>query len=265
MPKDGEARRLADDVAYGPHARHRLDLYGPDNADVEPPLVVFFYGGGWDSGRKSQYTFVGRALAAAGFVVAVPDYRLTPEGRYPVFLEDCARATAWLQTHSADYGASTGPMGVAGHSAGAYNAVMTALASERLRAAGGAPDRIAAVAGLAGPYDFLPLDVEETRQAFGHVEALEQTQPVVRAGHARSDGPDYWLAHGLDDDVVKVANTKALSATLRGAGVTVEDHYYPDVSHAGVLVGLARPFRDDPPVYRDLTAFLRRRLTSSPA
>ena len=56
-------------------------------------MIVFFYGGSWDSGTKSGYAFVGRALAAQGFVVAIPDYRLVPQVRYPAFLEDNAAAS----------------------------------------------------------------------------------------------------------------------------------------------------------------------------
>ncbi len=55
-------------------------------------MAVFFYGGSWSSGKRADYKFVGEALASRGIVTVVADYRLSPEVRYPVFLQDSAQA-----------------------------------------------------------------------------------------------------------------------------------------------------------------------------
>jgi len=62
----GNFERRAD-LAYGADDRQRLDVYTPKNA-ADRPIIVFWYGGGWESGKKSQYRFVGAALADAGYV-----------------------------------------------------------------------------------------------------------------------------------------------------------------------------------------------------
>src|SRR3954471_6699526 len=72
------------DVAYGEHPRQRLDVYRPAQPGAGPaPLVVFFYGGNWDSGQRQDSRFVGQSLASQGIVAVVPDYRLFPEVRHP--------------------------------------------------------------------------------------------------------------------------------------------------------------------------------------
>mgnify|MGYP006191682469 CR=1 FL=1 len=71
-------------------------------------MVVFFYGGSWNSGSKDDYGFVGEALASRGIVVVIADYRLDPQVRYPAFLQDGAQAVAWTYQHIADYGADPG-------------------------------------------------------------------------------------------------------------------------------------------------------------
>ena len=58
------------------------------------PVVVFFYGGAWQSGNKGLYRFVAAALARRGYVAVLPDYRIYPEVRYPGFLEDGAQRRA---------------------------------------------------------------------------------------------------------------------------------------------------------------------------
>ncbi|HMO42745.1 MAG TPA: alpha/beta hydrolase, partial [Phenylobacterium sp.] len=138
-------------IAYGSGPRQRLDVYRPPEAgEAAAPLAVFFYGGSWRDGRRQDYGWVGRALAAEGFVTLVPDYRLYPEVAYPDFLEDGAGAIAWAVSHAAELGADPQRIVLVGHSAGAYNAVMLGLDGRYLDAAGVDPGAIRAVAGLAG-------------------------------------------------------------------------------------------------------------------
>ena len=83
-----------------------------------------------------MYRFVGTALAARGFVVAIPDYRVYPEVRFPGFLEDGARAMRWVRDNIAEYGGDPARIVVAGHSAGAHIAAMLAIDQPWLRAEG---------------------------------------------------------------------------------------------------------------------------------
>ncbi len=74
------ARLLLADQPYGRGPRQSLDIWVPENAGADDrlPVIVFFYGGGWDSGERDSYGFAGRALARRGFVVVILDYRLVP-------------------------------------------------------------------------------------------------------------------------------------------------------------------------------------------
>jgi acetyl esterase/lipase len=84
---------LEPDIAYGSDPRQKLDLYRPATPRADGKAVIFFYGGSWESGSKSDYLFVAQALAADGLVVIVPDYRLYPQVRFPTFVDDAAQAT----------------------------------------------------------------------------------------------------------------------------------------------------------------------------
>ena len=144
-------------LSYGEGARRRLDLYRPARTVGKLPVIVFFYGGSWQSGERADFGFVAARLARRGFLVAVPDYRVFPEVGFPGFLEDAAQAVAWMFDHAAGHGGDATSLFLMGHSAGAYNAVMLALAPDYLLTAGASAARLAGVIGLAGPYDFLPL------------------------------------------------------------------------------------------------------------
>jgi acetyl esterase/lipase len=253
-PKD-PAARAAQGVAYGPGPRQTLDVYGPRGGGGQAPVAVFFYGGSWDSGRRQDYNWVGRALASRGFVAIVADYRLYPEVRYPAFLEDGALAVKWAVQHAREYGGDPDRIVLVGHSAGAYNAVMLGLDPRYLREAGVDPAKVKAVAGLAGPYDFLPLEGAITRRTFGEAADLPTTQPLAHVGKT---SPAAFLATGDADTVVYPRNTAALARKLREAGVPVEERHYPGVDHIRMILALSRPLRGRAPVLDEMTDFLRR-------
>ena len=252
VPKDAGSQRVAEGVAYGAAPRQRLDVYAPVARQNDPRLVVvFFYGGAWSRGRREDYAFVGRALAAQGFAVVVPDYRLVPEVRFPDFLEDSAAAVRWTRENAAAFGGDGQRIILVGHSAGAYNAAMLALDPQWL-----GRDR-AAVRGfvtLAGPFDFLPLDDPATIAAFGAWPRPEETQPVF---YASDDDPPALLLHGAADHRVELRNSEALNAQLTAAGGRPEFVVYPDLGHIGVLTALARPLRHRAPVLDNIAAFVR--------
>jgi acetyl esterase/lipase len=241
---------VARGIAYGADPRQRLDVYAPIAAGSSPrPVIVFFYGGSWNSGVREGYGFVGRALASAGFVVVVPDYRLVPAVRFPAFLEDGAAAVRWTRAHAAEFRGDGDRLVLAGHSAGGYNAAMLAVDPRWLGA-----DRAAVrgLIGLAGPYDFLPFQQPSAVAAFGQWPRPTETQPV---SFVEANDPPALLLTGADDTIVRPRNSDALAAKLRAAGVPVERKDYVGLGHVGILTAIARPFRSRAPVLRDMIAF----------
>ncbi|WP_310539993.1 alpha/beta hydrolase [Phenylobacterium sp.] len=251
-PKD-PATRADTGVAYGPLSRQKLDVYAPRKSTALAPVAVFFYGGSWDSGRRQDYRWVGQALAAQGYLTIVPDYRIFPEVTYPSFLEDGAAAVRWAADHAKDLGGDPRRIVLVGHSAGAYNAVMLGFDTRYLQAQGVDPKAIRAVAGLSGPYDFIPIDGPVTRRTFGGAADLAATQP---SQYASRSGPAAFLATGDADRTVYPRNTKQLAAAIRAAGGQVEEKHYAGVDHAGSVLALSRPFRNRAPILADMTAFL---------
>jgi acetyl esterase/lipase len=246
----GGTRRVARDLAYGPQPRQKLDVYAPKGGAAGRPVLVFFYGGNWDSGDKHDYAFAGRALAELGFVAVLPDYTHTHERPYPAFMEDAGAALAWVAANIAAHGGDPARIAAAGHSAGAYIAITLALDPRW-----GAAAAIKAGVGLAGPYDFLPFDSPVTTRTFGHAGDLPATQPV---NFARSDAPPLLLITGDADTTVRPRNSQSLAARMAAAGGEAALVLYPGITHTGPVKALARPFRSHARVLRDMAAFLEK-------
>lgn len=256
-PRDRGAARVARDVPYGTDARQAMDVYAPDLRPGETaPVLVFFYGGGWDSGSKALYGWAAQALAAKGFVVAMPDYRIVPDALFPVFIEDAAAATARAAAIASSHGGDPRRLGVMGHSAGAHLAMMITL-DRRYMAAVGQPALIGAAAGLAGPYEFLPFDVAASINAFGRAPDPLMTQPVT---FVRADAPPLWLGHGTDDVVVHAEDTAILHERMQAVGGRSEAKLYPGLNHADLIATFSPLFRKKAPVLADVTAFFHRAL-----
>ncbi|MBX3622355.1 MAG: alpha/beta hydrolase [Rhizobacter sp.] len=252
------AYALTEGVPYGEGPRQRLDVYRPDHAAPPGgwPVVVFFYGGSWNNGERRDYRFIGEALAARGVLTLIPDYRLYPEVRYPDFLDDSARALAWGLREAARLGGNPRRVFVMGHSAGAYNAAMLALDARWLAHFGQSPQALAGWVGLAGPYDFLPIQNPDVKPVFFHPHYPPGTQPL---SHASRAAPPTFLGAARDDSLVNPQrNTVQLSHKLEGVGVPVTLRLYDRVDHATLAGAFAWPLRWMAPVLDDVVNFVTR-------
>jgi acetyl esterase/lipase len=253
VPKDLNTDLVGAAIAYGPDARQKLDIYGPHNAIGPLPILLFVHGGSWKDGNRGGYEFVGRTFAARGYLTLVMDYRLMPENRFPAFVHDVARALAWAEKEGSRFGGDPKRIFAVGHSAGAYNLSMAILNPQYFDAAGAEQLPIRAVATLAGPFDFLPLDTKTTIETFGNEPDLATTQPIT---YARTNVPPFLLMTGADDTTVLPKNSRALDRALKEKGATSELREYAGVGHVGILMAIAKPFRSKAtPVLEDILAF----------
>lgn len=242
------------DISYGADPRQKLDIYAPRDVAVGAPVVVFFYGGNWRMGDRADYAFVGEALASRGILAVIADYRLYPEASYPGFLEDSAAAVAWTARKVRSYGGNPERLFVMGHSAGAYNAAMVALDARWLGEQGMQPSALRGWIGLAGPYDFLPIENPDVKPVFHFPDTPPSSQPI---NHVGTTAPPALLIASNEDKLVNpTRNTGHLLSRLRVAGVEAEAIYYDRTSHATLVATLSRPLRSLAPVLDDVERFV---------
>jgi len=228
-----------------------LDVYAPRQPSGNRRIAVFFHGGGWDSGDKAMYPFVGATLAARGVTTVIPSYRVYPEVRFPAFLEDAARAVRWTVDELCR--GSEQPV-LIGHSAGAHIAAMLAFDGQWLRHVNlTAARNIAGLVGLSGPYDFLPLHSATLKSIFGPENGLAATQPI---NFVTADAPPALLATGRLDRIVDPQNSVRLARRISEAGGSAELRLYPLAAHASLIGAFAWPLRFIAPVLKDTLAFV---------
>ncbi len=250
--------------AYGTDLAQAIDIYAPGKTarDARLPVIIWYNGGGWASGTRQQYGFVGRALSAEGFVVAVVNYRHAPAHRFPAFIADTRDALRWVHGSIAGYGGDADRLVLMGQSAGAHMAMLTILDQRWSGAYGLRGGPVKGVVGISGPYDFLPFEPGGMADvAMGDAPNLADTQPI---NFARGDAPPILLLTGDADVTVRPRNSRRLLAAVASAGGSARLVEYPHVAHRDTAMAFSLPFRAMAPVLRDSVAFARR-VTAQPA
>lgn len=140
-----ERARARLDIAYGPHAAERLDLFLPEGRPRG--TLMYIHGGYWRSLDKSDASLVAPPFTAAGYAVAVVNYALCPAVDVETIVAQVRRAAAWLGAHHAQWDAPPGRLFACGHSAGGHLAAML-LATEPV---------VTAAICISALYDLRPL------------------------------------------------------------------------------------------------------------
>ncbi len=250
--KSDYPQSITKDIAYGKKPWQRLDVY-PNAALEQAPVIIFFYGGGWDSGKKSQYKFAAEAFVELGYTVVVPDYVKYPQGKFPSFVKDAAEAFSWTKRTIAKHHGDSNNIFIVGHSAGAHIGGLLTSDNRYLSEFRYSKTDIRGFAGLAGPYGFTPEEAKyrrifepesnfETMKAMNHIDGSES--PMI-------------LLHGLGDKVVGVENKNALLAVLDDKNIANLGVDYKGVSHVGILLKLHPWFDGKIQPAKDIDRFFR--------
>jgi acetyl esterase/lipase len=200
--------------------------------------LFFVHGGSWRSGDRSQYGILGQRFARAGYVVAIPSYRLAPANSHPAQIEDVAAAFAWVKQNIASRGGDPARITIAGHSAGGHLVSLLALDGRYLAAHGlNAAKDIRAVVPMSGVYV-----VRDISGPFG-------TDPAVRTAaspqtHIRADAPPFTVTYCQWDYAMLPRQAVAFYEALRRAGVEARLVYVPGENHISEIISTATKDND---------------------
>ena len=236
------------DVSYGELPRHRLDYYMSKSSKTGAPMIVFVHGGGWHNGDKSMYKFLAEGFTKSGYDVAVPNYRLFPEGVYPNMLLDTAKAIGKVAKDNPDR-----PLVLVGHSAGAYNVLMTGLAPDYVTAEGvDVCQRVNGVISLAAPTGEIKLKSPR------YVEVIPDRFNGDSAAINNLDAPSpkIFVINGSEDTQVDQSNATGLAARMSAQGKSHKLKIYDGHSHNDLVKYLSRYFESGSPIKADLIAFI---------
>jgi acetyl esterase/lipase len=113
----------------------QLNIFAPRKAE-NLPVLIFYYGGSWNSGKKEMYSFLGNRLARRGVVTVIVDYPLNPEFQVPAMEAAAINAVIWTAENVKQYGGNPDQLFVSGHSAGGHLASLVAVKDSNFESLG---------------------------------------------------------------------------------------------------------------------------------
>jgi acetyl esterase/lipase len=247
----------------------KMTLFVPTHGPGPYPVVLYLHGGGWtadpdgDEGIMGNDTMVD--LAARGYVVARPAYRLSSEAKFPAAIEDVKIAVRWLRTYAKDFNADASRIVVWGSSAGGQLAALlgTTCGVAEFDRVGTLPQRVGlstpkldprvsscvdAVIDWFGPIDFSSMDRQARPDAIGkHNDANSAESQMVGCAipacpaqrlkaanpisYISAKTPPFLIMHGQADRGVPWQQSQALYDALRAKGVKAQLILVPGADH----------------------------------
>ena len=139
--QEAEPYRPEIDVVYlripGPGSGVSLRILLSGEIAGPLPVILYIHGGGWVFGSRRTHDRLVRELAdRTGAAVVFVQYRLAPEARYPMALEECYATLEWVAGRGAEENLDGGRVVVIGDGTGGnIAAALTLMVNQR-----GGPD-----------------------------------------------------------------------------------------------------------------------------
>lgn len=250
------ATRIARDIAYGPDARHRLDIFRQDGTS-DAPVLVYLHGGGFVMGDKHSegspfFSNIGDFAARRGMVGVTMTYRLAPANRFPSGPEDVALALAWLRENIADHGGDPDKIVLVGQSAGAVH-VASYVAHKRHHVAEGGG--IAGAVMLSGIYDTLSCEPNQFHTAYYGDDPKGWGPASCMAGLLNSPIPQLFTVSEYDPPDFQEQAARLVGAWGVAKGTYPEIHRLSGHNHLSPALSIGSPEKE---VERMIAGFAKR-------
>ncbi len=267
---------LVADIPFHPAMSPRLDVYSPlvearghgvatarngfERAELLP-VLVFVHGGLEDYATKALFAGVAMKVVPKNVVVVIPDYTLYPEADYHQMANEVAAAISWTLENINQYGGNPGQVVVAGHSSGAYLAVLAVLDEQFFKNYGHTPKELCGLISASGTYDVAAQYAFEQSESgdpemFANLMRGPNNFAVASPlNYVRSDIPPLLLIHGDQDKTVPIRIAKLFYQKLQTAGVEGRLKIYEQRGHTDFLFEALS--EEEPRVVNDFVEFMQ--------
>ncbi len=220
------------DIAYGPEEAQGLDLYLPDSESSDSlPVLMFIHGGGWRNGYKEWMGFMAPAITCLPAIFVSIGYRLAPEAKFPLPVEDCRNAVKWVYDNIAEHGGDPNRLFVGGHSAGGHLAALITFEADSWSGVGLPTDVIKGCFPVSGAFDFS--DLEREPAIIGSADDIRPASPI---NHVSGNAVPFFIAIGENDMPDLVRQAPAMADALRAQPGAVEIAEFEGSDHFKISV-----------------------------
>lgn len=217
-----------EEVAFGPHPLHRLDVFRAEG-DGPRPVHVFYHGGYWRAQDKANFAFIAGVLVPLGITTVIANYELCPDSSLDGVTTSAIAGFSWLADHINEIGGDPERVTLSGHSAGAHlgAAILShdGLAAKSVRLRG--------VLLTSGLFDPRPAMSTSVNAQLGLTEEIAARNDFQARRPRQS--PQVCLMVGAQETPHWVEQTFRYYRMLRSEGFIPELHLLAGRDHFNIL------------------------------
>jgi arylformamidase len=217
------------DVAYGPSEAERLDIFKADKADA--PIQIFFHGGAWKGGKKSDVSFPAESFVAQGATFIAVNYERVPKVTLDEQVRQARAAVAWAYNHAREFGGDPERIFVSGHSSGGH-VCGTVVVTDWRRDFGLPADVVKGGAPISGMFDLAPVKLS-WRNSYVALDdaAVERLSPIR---HIPDRPIPLVVGYGTRELAEFQRQSREFAAAWRARGYPCTELALPDLKHFAV-------------------------------
>lgn len=214
-----------------PQGELKLDFFFPPEyrTDKKTPAIVFFHGGGWQSGGPSQFYRQSRHLADRGMIAVSAEYRLGKKhGTSPIeCVEDGKSAVRWLRAHAKDLGIDPDHLAAGGGSAGGHVAAATAMLTDF----DDPQDDLSVSCRPNALVLFNPV-IDNSPQGYGYGRVSKVWEKFSPLHNIRKNSPPAIFMLGTKDKLIPVSTGEKFKQLMEENGSSCELIIYEGEEHS---------------------------------
>jgi arylformamidase len=224
------------DVPYGPSDAERLDIFKADEAGA--PIQIFFHGGAWKGGKKSDVSFPAEAFVAKGATFIAVNYERVPKVTLDEQVRQARAAVAWAYTHAPEFGGDPNRIFVSGHSSGGHVCGMV-IVTDWQREFGLPADVVKGGAPVSGKFELAPVKLS-WRNSYVALDdaAVDRLSPIR---HIPDQAIPLVIGYGTKELAEFQRQSREFAAAWRARGYPCVELALPDLKHYGVNYEFNKP------------------------
>ena len=217
------------DVAYGPSAAEKLDIFQASKAGA--PIQIFYHGGAWKGGRKSDVSFPAESFVARGATFIAVNYERVPKVTLDEQVRQARAAVAWAYQHAAEFGGDRERIFISGHSSGGHVCGMV-LVTDWQRDFGLPADVVKGAAPVSGMFELAPVKLS-WRNSYVSLDdaAVERLSPIR---HIPPRPIPVVIGYGTKELAEFQRQSREFAAAWRARGYPCTELALPNLKHYAV-------------------------------
>ena len=208
----------------------KLQVFNPEGMqpDTAYPVIIFFFGGGWNGGSTKQFEYQAQHFATKGMISVLADYRVKNRHKTTPFdaVRDANSAIRYLRTHAKKLHINPNKIVASGGSAGGHLAAAATLIKGLEE-----PNEDLTISSEANALVLFNPVIDNSQNGYGYERIGERYSEISPLHNIEKGAPPAIFFLGTNDKLIPVSTAKAFQTKMQAVGSRCDLHLYEGQPH----------------------------------